>query len=373
VRNDRAERSQLGFTLVEVIVAVAVLALTMAAVALIMNKANRMKRTADALSDIRKIENALELSYREAVSYVEKNCSGWGQAGCTAGTLTPSAVNSTTLSAYLPTQSAQNAWTNSGCTLTGTSPTFSITCQSGYGTNFTYSGITNTQAAGAVYTNGFNKTPYSITISATIPGATTTVQDTWSAGYLDVEYFDRGTQKILTLLRAMKAYHFNRLLYESNTNSCAGTTGGLASTDAAMVPWVWELIGSAPTTACSGGGSCGCSNFTTSIWSNLTSYLQINSASTLSTLVNNLGIDPMYQTDGFGNMLTVRLLTDKLGNILSAVPSSPKATYSDCLPGGTGTGCSTGAPWSQLPPYTGVVGIVSGGSMIFSLKAVYAN
>ena len=368
-------KNERGFTLVEVVVAVAIIAVTMTGVALIMNKANRLKRSADALANIKKIEDALELSYREAISYAEKNCSGWSQTGCAAGNLTPSGVNSTTLSVYLPTQSAQNAWFTAGCTLNGSAPTFSVTCLSGYGTNFTFSSISNTQAAGGVYTNGYSKSPYSVTISATIPGTATAVQDTWTSGYLDAEYYDRNNQKVLTLLRAIKAYHFNRLLFEANTNICATGVGGLSSTDDTQVPWVWQLTGSAPQQQCSGVevDPCGCSAFTTGVWPNSTAYLQIDTGAELTQLVNNLGIDAVYRTDGFGNMLTVRLLSDKTGNTLPAVPSRPKINYSDCLPGGSGVGCSAGAAWSQLPPYTGVAGVMSGGSMIYSLKIVYAN
>ncbi len=355
--------------------AVAIIAVTMTGVAMIMNKANRLKMSADALANIKKIEDAFDLSYRESISYAEKNCAGWGQTGCAAGTLTPSGVNSTTLNVYLPTQSAQNAWLAAGCTLNGTAPTFSVTCLSGYGTNFTFSGISNVQAAGAVYTNGYSKTPYSITISATIPGTTTIVQDIWTSGYLDAEYFDRSNQKVLTLLRAIKAYHFNRLLYEANTNICATGAGGLSSMDDTQVPWVWQITGSAPQQQCSGVEvePCGCSAFSAGVWPNSTTYLQIDTGAELTQLVNNLGIDIVYRTDGFGNTLTVRLLSDKAGNALGAVPSRPKITYSDCLPGGSSIGCSAGAVWSQLPPYTGVAGVMSGGSMLYSLKIVYAN
>ena len=361
--------------LAETVVVIAIMAVIMTGLALLVNKAVRVKRTADALGNIKKIETALETTYREAIAYVESNCAGWGDTGCAAGTVTPSGVNSTTLSIYLPTQNAQNAWTAAGCSLSGTSPTYNVTCLSGYGTNFTFSGITNTQAGGALYLNGYNKTSYSITISVIIPGGTTSVQDTWTSGYLDAEYFNRGNQKILSLLRAIKSYHYNRLLYESNTNICVTGVGGLASTDDSLVPWVWQIVGTAPQQQCSGVevDPCGCSNFTASIWSNSTSYLQLNTAATLNQLVNNLGIDATSRTDGYANILTIRLLTDKSGNTLASVPSRPKITYSNCLAGGSGAGCSTGAAWTQLPPYTGVAGVVSGGSMVYSQKIVYAN
>jgi prepilin-type N-terminal cleavage/methylation domain-containing protein len=364
-----------GFTLIEVIVALAIIAVTMTGVALLMAKATRMKQTSDSLVAIKKVEAALEITYREGIAYVESNCAGWGDAGCSDGTVTPSNTDDTTLSVYLPTQNAQNAWTAAGCILSGSSPTFSVACPSGYGTKFTFSNVVNTQGLGALYLNGYNKQSYSITIGVTIPGGSSIVQDTWTSGYLDAEYFSRSNQKILTLLRAIKAYHFNRLLYEGNTNICVVGVGGLASTDDALVPWVWELVGSAPQQKCSGAeaGPCGCSGFTTSVWSNSASYLQIASAAALNQLVNNLGIDLTNRTDGYANMLTIRLITDSAGNTLAAPPSRPKPIYADCLPGGTGVGCSGGGAWTQLPPYSGVAGILSGGSMVYSQKIVYAN
>lgn len=375
MRNKRANNNSNGFTLIEVVVAVAIMAATMTSIILLMGKATRMKETSDALVYIKKIEAALETTYREGIAYVQSNCAGWGDTGCTAGTITPSLTDSTTLSVYLPTQSAQNAWTAAGCTLTGSSPTFGVTCRSGYGTNFTFSNIANAQAAGALYLNGYTKQSYTLTISVTIPGGTTQVQDTWTSGYLDAEYFTASNQKILTLLRALKAYHFNRLLFEGNTNICVAGVGGLNSTDDALIPWIWQIVGSTPQQQCGGAevGPCGCAGFTASVWPSGSSNLQIDSAAGLTSLVNNLGIDPTYRTDGYANMLTVRLLTNQSGNIPASVPSRPKATYSDCLPGGTGVGCNTGAAWTQLPPYNGLVGIVSAGSMVYSQKIVYAN
>ena len=359
-------RNDSGFTLAEVVVALAVMAVALTATALLMGKASRMRNTSQTLTAIKQIESAMEITYREGIAYVESNCAGWGDTGCTAGTMTPSAADSTTLSVYLPTQNGQNAWTAAGCKLTGTSPTFSVTCPSAYGPNFSFTNLANAQAAGAPYLNGYNKQSYSITIGVTIPGTSTPVQDTWTSGYLDAEYYDRSNQKILTLLRAIKSYHFNRLLYEGNTNICVAGVGGLVSTDDALVPWVWELLGSAPRQQCSGVelGSCGCSSFTSSVWPNSASDLQLSSAAALNVLANNLGIDPTYRTDGYGNILTIRLLADSSGNVLSAPPSRPKPIYSDCLPGGTGSGCSQGAAWTQMPPFTGVAGVMSGGSMV---------
>ena len=85
-------RNDKGFTLAEVVVALAVMAVALTATALLMGKASRMRDTSQTLTSIKQIENALETTYREDIAYVESNCAGWGDTGCTAGTITPSAI-----------------------------------------------------------------------------------------------------------------------------------------------------------------------------------------------------------------------------------------------------------------------------------------
>ena len=63
LRSNRRKDSR-GFTLAEVVVAIAIMAVTMTGIALLMNKATRVKRSADTLVDIKKIESALETTYR---------------------------------------------------------------------------------------------------------------------------------------------------------------------------------------------------------------------------------------------------------------------------------------------------------------------
>jgi len=370
-----------GFAMTEIIIALAVLAITLTGITMVANKSIRVKRTADTTVTIKKILDALETTYRENVAFAEKSCpGGWTAAPCNVGRLVPAIVNSTTLSAWLATGTSRNAWINAGCSITLVSGSlYNITCPSGYGGNITFSNLQNGHTANTHYLNGYNKTPFQLQISVTIPGGSTSVQEVWSSGYLDAEYFERSNQKILTLLRAIKAYHFNRLLYEANTNVCNASTGGLASTDDTLIPWVWQLTASNATNAqarCTGVevSPCGCSNHgSNTVWSNSTAHLQIDTEAELTQIINNLGIDISHRTDGYGNMITIRLLADRDGNQLTTLPSRPKVTYSACLPGGNGAGCSIASVFPQLPPYTGVAGVLSGGTFVYSQKVVYAN
>lgn len=369
-----------GFAMTEIIIALAVLAITITGITMVANKSIRVKRTADTTVVMKKVIDALETTYRENVAYAERFCAGWTVAPCNAGRITPSITNTTTLSIWLPTESARRAWMAAGCTVTLSSGSvYSVVCPSGYGDNLTYSNLQNGHTANTHYLNGYNRTPYQIQISVIIPGGSTSVQEVWSSGYLDAEYFERSNQKILTLLRAIKAYHFNRLLFEANTNVCNASTGGLASTDDTLIPWVWQLVASNATNAqarCTGveTSPCGCSSHGVSnVWSNSTAYLQIDTEAELNQIVNNLGIDLSSRTDGYGNMLTIRLLADRDGNQFASLPSRPKITYSACLPGGSGAGCSIGTVFPQMPPYTGIAGVLSGSVFVYSQKVVYAN
>lgn len=378
LRKDGFNRA--GFAMTEIIIALAVLAITITGITMVASKSVRVKQTADSMVSIKKVLDALETTYRENIAYTERNCAGWTAAPCNTGRLVPAITNSTTLSVWLPVESARRAWTAAGCTLTLVSGSlYNAVCPSGYGANFTFSNLQNGHTINSHYLNGYNRTPYQLQISVTIPGGSTSVQEVWSSGYLDAEYFEKSNQKILTLLRAVKAYHFNRLLFEANTNVCNASTGGLASTDDTLVPWVWQLVASTSTNSsarCTGveTSPCGCSSHgVNTVWSNSTAHLQIDTEAELNQIVNNLGIDISQRTDGYGNMVTLRLLADRNGDQLATLPSRPRITYSACLPGGSGAGCSIAAVFPQMPPYTGIAGVLSGSSFVYSHKVVYAN
>ncbi len=376
-----SEKDNRGFALVEVIAALAVIAVTITAIMLIVNKALMVKKTANTVMTIKQIETAVETTYREDIAYVETNCAGgWGQSPCDKGSITPvPGSTNTVIQAWLPTQTAVQSWVSAGCALTTGSIAnyYNIQCTSGFGSLYSFTNIVNAQAQGGLYLNGYNKTPYSITISAAVPNSTTPISDVWNSGYLDAEYFERSNQKILSLLRAIKNYHFARVFYEANNNPCTPSVGGLASSDDSVIPWVWQLTASSSTNAqlaCAGveSGNCGCSNFTAAVWSSSASYLQVDTAAEMNTILGNLGLDSKYGSDGYGNMITLRLLADRNGNQLANAPSRPKPNYTDCLPSGSGTGCSNGV-FQNMPPYTGVAGVLSGGSWVYSQKVVYGN
>lgn len=375
VRKNNRYKSLKGFVIAEIMVALAVLAIALVGITLITNKSLHIKKTAGSIQNVKKIQDALDVTFREAFEYNEKNCFGWGQGNCVNAAVTPASVTSTSISVWLPTITGQKVWTNAGCTLTqGVSNFYTVSCGDGYGNLFQFLNLQNGQTTGNAYVNGYNRVPYSIEIKTTVPGGTTIIGDTWDSGHLDSEYYEKSMQKLLTLAKALKDYHFNRLTFESNNVLCTAGTGGLSSTDDNIIPWVWQSLANNSTNAqtqCSGEtiSPCGCSTFNQSIWSTLSTDAEV----TAGRIIVNLGIDSIYQTDGFGNVVTVRVLVNKDGSKLTQLPSSPMVSYSNCLLGGTGANCSQTPIFSQLPPYTGQIGVMSAGSFVFSYKIIYTN
>jgi prepilin-type N-terminal cleavage/methylation domain-containing protein len=78
-------RDRKGFTLLEIIVTIAIASVVMGAVVTFMDRVIHFKGTADTIRRFEKIEDAFEVLYRENIRYVEENCQGWTDAAC--GTL----------------------------------------------------------------------------------------------------------------------------------------------------------------------------------------------------------------------------------------------------------------------------------------------
>lgn len=348
-----------GFTLIEIVVAMALAALLMTGVLKFVNAAAHYMSTANTMTQIKRIETALDTTYRENISYIEQNCYGWTDAACNTLTLLPAPhpTDNTKLLLNTFSSNAIGAWQVAGCTMTGTAPSFTMSCNDGYGLPFTYA-ITNAHAANGAYANGYNRTPYSLTITSTAPTALT---DTWSSGYLDGEYAAYSQRKILTVTGALKTYHLSRLTNETVVNTCNSVTGGLESFDDVIVPWYFQVTGTSPTTSCSGveSGSCGCSGFTTALWpASGSGWNQINTATKFITVYGNLGLSSVYRVDGFGNAIELWLTVNSAGT-LQAEPPRPRPSYSGV--------------WAIGPPYHGQVGARSAGAWLYSQPIVYVQ
>jgi type II secretory pathway pseudopilin PulG len=350
-------RKDSGITLVEVVVSITLATVLLGGFMVLLNRMVHFKGTSDTLKQIKKIETALETTYRENIRHVEQSCLGWTDALCNTLTIIPQrhSTDSTILLLRTHSATATSSWVEAGCTLSGTSPSYNVRCTDGYGSRFTFS-VTNPHAANTIYTNGYNRTPYTITITS---GGNSSITDTWSSGYLDGEYATYSQKKILTVAEALKSYHLSRLTHEAIVNTCDSVNGGLESYDDVIAPWYFQSTGSTPTQECTGieSGICGCNVFTdTARWPTSTGWADVNTTSEFSTLFANIGLNTAYRVDGYGNPTAI-WFTVNSGGAIQNPPPRPQPNYN----------------WAIKPPYRGLVGVRSGTSWVYSQSIVYAQ
>ncbi len=347
-----------GLTLLEVLVTMAVVSAMMGGIVMFMDRVIHFKGTADTMQRFKRIEIALEVMYEENIRYVEGNCYGWTDSGCSTLTVLPvvDASGSTHLTVATMTQAVVNSFREAGCTTTSTVSPYTFTCPDGYGSSFTFA-ADNEHSAGSLYLNGYSRTPYSITIQS---GGNTSISDTWTSGYLDSQRMVRSQEKILAIARAMKSYHLSRLTTESVLNPCSSSSGGLASNDDIFVPWIWQALGSYQNQVCSGieSGSCGCSSFGTSVWPTDASLNIVNASGTITSFLASISAGSIYRVDGFGNPVTIILLATSAGASVGSAPGRPSPSYS----------------WSVTPPYTGIIEVANAsGTPVYSERVVYVQ
>lgn len=333
----------------------------------LMNSFAHFRSTVHTLDQIIEIEKAIELSYRDNIAYAEQNCYGWTGTGCTTLTILPrkdtTDTSNKTLTLTTYSDAVKKAFEQAGCTATvGTVPVYAVKCIDKYGSNYTFS-TTNEHTANTLYARGYNSTPYTILITA---GGNADIKDTWSAGYLDSEYAAYSRTKIVDFAQALKTFHVTRLNHEAMINTCDSINGGLESFDDIIVPWYWQATSSASSTVeCTGieSNNCGCSGFTSSVWATSGSgWNAADTATELTTLTNNLGLNVKYRVDGYGNPLQV-WFTVNSGNALQTAPPRPQPNYDAQL-----------ALWIR-PPYRGLIGVYDSGTAawVYSDNVVYAQ
>lgn len=345
-----------GLTLLEIVVTIAIASVIMGAIVTFMDRIIHFKGTADTIKRFGKIEDAFGVLYRENIRYVEENCHGWTDSACGTLAILPSVddddASGRTLIISTASDAVVSAFREANCALSGESPLLRATCTDGYGSDYTFS-ATNEHTAGTLYLNGYNRTPFSVTITAS---GNTSMTDTWTSGHLDSEYMVRSQEKLLTIARAMKSYHLSRLTTEAISNPC-GAYGGLMSNDDIMIPWIWQAAGSAPGARCSGitTGRCGCGAFGGSVWST-EAVRNTTTTATIQGFLAAINAGDLYRTDGFGNPITVGLITKVDGTPVGSAPPAPCPKWS----------------WSAaLPPFGGTVGVMSDGKWVYSQRVIY--
>ncbi|MBE0427619.1 MAG: prepilin-type N-terminal cleavage/methylation domain-containing protein [Nitrospirae bacterium] len=350
-------RKDSGITLIEVVVSITLATALLGGFMVLLNRMVHFKGTSDTLAQIKQIETALETTYRENIRYIEQNCLGWTDASCNTLTILPQrhSTDSTILLLHTYSETATSSWSKAGCTLSGTSPSYAVTCKDGYGEYFAYS-TSNEHAANSFYRNGYDRTPYTITITS---AGNSDITDTWSSGYLDGEYAVYSQKKILTVAGALKSYHLSRLTHEAIVNTCDSVNGGLDSYDDVIIPWYFQATGNAPAQECTGieSGICGCSVFADSDkWPTSPEWADVNSTSEFSVLFASIGLNTAYRADGYGNPIVIWFTVDSDG-ALQDIPPRPQPNYN----------------WAIKPPYRGIVGVRPDTSWVYSQSIVYAQ
>jgi len=346
-----------GLSLLEVIVTIAITSVVMGTIVIFMDRIIHFKGTADTIQRFEKIEDACEVLYRENTRDVEENCHGWSDENCKVLSILPAVdaadTSGKTLIIATRSDAVLSAFREANCTpVSDEPPVYHVTCTDGYGFDYTFA-TANEHTAGSLYLNGYNRTPYSVTITA---GGNTSMADTWSSGHLDSEYMVRSQEKLLTVARAMKSYHLGRLTVEAVSNPCS-ETGGLASNDDILIPWIWQAAGNVPGARCSGAttGRCGCSGFNGGVWSTDGTRNTTNT-NTISGFLAATEAGNAYRTDGFGNPVTVGLITTAEGTAFASAPPAPCPKWT----------------WpAVLPPYGGTVGVMSEGKWVYSQRVIY--
>ncbi|MDD3847227.1 MAG: hypothetical protein PHC90_12840 [Syntrophorhabdaceae bacterium] len=121
--------------------------------------------------------------------------------------------------------------------------------------------------------------------------------------------------------------------------------------------WIWQAAGSAPGARCSGITAVryGCGNFDGDVWRTDPARNTTNAA-TISAFLTAINVGNAYRTDGFGNPITVGLITRADGTSAGSAPPAPSPKWT----------------WSAaLPPYGGTVGVMSEGRWVYSQRVIY--
>lgn len=335
-----------GFTIMEVVVALTVSSVLMVGISVLIKSMMNYKFLTDSIQRMQKIEKALETTYRENIRYVEENCYGWTDSYCVNITVLPQRDTANPLKLVLRTYSGYvvETWRSAGCTVTGTAPVYDVVCPDGYGGKFTFTTV-NEHTPNTQYLKGYPwyaSFPYKITITSS---SNPDITDTWSASYLDSEYYVYTQNKVNTLINAIKAYHLSRLTHEATVNTCDPVNGGLQSHDDVIIPWIWQITGNSAVSECTGieVGICGCSNMiNASIWPTSSQLAVIDTATEWANVLLSLGLQTgnifqRYRVDGFGNPLKWQIINSSTST--AVVPPRPSPNYS----------------WVIKPPYKGVI------------------
>jgi hypothetical protein len=266
-------------------------------------------------------------------NYAQKNCVGFDDPSCQNISLTPQVENNGENLVFYTNDAQALLPLEQYCSYQQESATkYVFTCYDGRGKQMTFSG-TNLQTLGKDYILPYKGDYPVIEVKTSFYTKKIQIDDL-------INYAITVTlQKEIDIVNAIKKF-VRKINLEEYANDCSdgGTPvnppNGLGSWDDAMVPWLWKIVSQKPNVLCSGSSSgdpnaCGCRNMQTdsSLWETDKNFCIINDSVTWQRVLNNLGLGNLYRTDGFGNKLTMSILSDENGNPQGCPPKAPRVGY----------------------------------------------
>ena len=324
-----------AFTLFEFILVLGLIALTIPIIINIKNSISKIEKRYKTISEINTIKNVIEKTYLANLQYIENNCAGYGDSQCSTLSLLPTIKDTNTLEFHIKDSLSYNLnpLKNYSCLINKVATdTYDVKCYDYFGKLMSFSG-TNLPTPGKEYVLPYEDKYPSITI--------TTKYFSKNLQFDNLIKFSiaKTVQKEVDIGNAIKRFTRTIRLRElANDCSDGGNSNnppnGLGSWDDAMVPWIWELVSQQPGVLCSGSTSCdsnacGCENLDTNsnYWETNSNFCIIDDDTTWQRVLNNLGLDKNYRVDGFGNVITITLLSDANGNPVDCPPKAPYPNY----------------------------------------------
>ena len=327
----KAKNKKRGFLSLEIILFLIVIAIMTPIAMRLMKSSENSNKVEVTKVRIKALSEAIERVFTENADYAQNNCYGWGDVACSSLTLTPTVKNINTLSFNTLDSLAVQTLIAVGCNVSGTAPNYDVKCFDGYGKLMKFNGL-NLHSKGSIFTTPYTNNYPQLTINSTnaVPAIISIAKSVTNAKTVTA-------QKLNTIASGIKNYVRGKRIAElGNTcgtaNTATNPTGGLDSTDDAIVPYVWQLFSVSPTTLCSGventTSNCGCTSMTNSNnWETSNAFCVINSNLEMNRLLTNLGLGSKYRTDGFGNILTIVPLSNSTGSATTCPPPRPTPEY----------------------------------------------
>ncbi len=323
-----------GFSILELLVVLTILSISMGLVYTTITAVRNWEKISLTRKVVRALNDAVEMNFRSNARFVSSNCYGFNDGLCSQITLTPILFDNHTLQFNTYDAELINLLRSVGCRVEGRLPNFVVRCYDGFGKLLTFR-ERNPHRFGVPYTEPYGGNFYSLTILDSIG-------TTYRIDLRKVEEFfvDLSKEKLSTLAGAIKDYVSQKRRLElvnicdDNATSDLDPPGGLGSWDDSEVPWIWQALGGNPFALCEGvedaDSGCGCANFEdNSIWRNSPEWCVLDTLEEVRLFLRNLNLDTSYETDAFGNPLTVVPIADSRGEPLPGAcpPPRPRPYY----------------------------------------------